>query len=180
MDGLSNKLTSANVGCNINNTPYAFNHVMYADNTVLISLSFGGLQHMLLNICDIYAKQCDVLFNVRKTFTMCNKPKGINLCKIPKVYLSGQSLSIVTEYKYFGVFISDSCKDDRDISRQLHSLYARRNSLLSNLRFVVKRSSVNFLRLIVTVFIAINSGVTIRLNYSGDLVLLIIEFLETL
>ena len=38
---------------------------------------------------------------------------------------------------------------------------------------------VNFLSLIVTVFIVVNSGLTMRLNHSGDLESLIVEFLET-
>ena len=63
---------------------------------------------------------------------MCVKPKNTIMCNIPKVYLNGQPLPAVSEYKYVEVLMLNTSRDDADISRQLHSLYARSNSLISN------------------------------------------------
>ena len=131
VDGLSELLNSSKSGCNINNT--CFNHLMYADDTVLLSPSASGLQHLLL-ICERFAKSCDLIFNITKTFTMCVKPSGVKMPVIPTVYLNGKALKLVNEYKYLGIIISDLRKDDRDISKQMRSLYARGNSLIKNFK----------------------------------------------
>ncbi len=62
MDGLSQSLNSQKIGCNINNV--LINHLMYADDTVLISPSPRGLQRLIAQ-CEMYAKDCDIIFNVK-------------------------------------------------------------------------------------------------------------------
>ena len=46
MNGLSDILNRVNIGCMINNV--RFNHLMYADDTVLISPSARDLQRLIL------------------------------------------------------------------------------------------------------------------------------------
>ena len=42
------------------------NHICYADDTALVTLSLKGLQE-LIDICQIFGKYYDVIFNVDKT-----------------------------------------------------------------------------------------------------------------
>ena len=65
MDQLSEKLNASNIGGNIGDK--LVNHLCYADNICLISLSSVGMQQ-LLSICDIYAKEHDWLYNGGKSY----------------------------------------------------------------------------------------------------------------
>ena len=58
MDQLSKKLNASNIGGNIGGK--LVNHLCYADDICLISLSSVGIQQLLI-ICDIYAKEHDLL-----------------------------------------------------------------------------------------------------------------------
>ena len=60
MDQLSVKLNASNIGGDIGGV--LVNHFCYADDICLISLSSAGMQQ-LLNICDTYAKEYDLLYN---------------------------------------------------------------------------------------------------------------------
>ena len=131
VDGLSHILNKVKVSCRINNV--SLNHLMYADDTVLISPSAGGLQHLLL-LCEKFANTCDLIFNLRKTEYMCIKSKSVPMLKVPNVFLNGHCIKLVNEYKYLGVIMSDNCKDDLDINKQMRSLYARGNSLIKNFK----------------------------------------------
>ena len=72
MDQLSEKLNASNIGGNIGGM--LVNHLCYADDICLISLSSVGMQQ-LLSICDIYAKEHDLLYNGGKSYSLCFKPK---------------------------------------------------------------------------------------------------------
>ena len=68
MDQLREKLNASNIGGDIGGK--LVNHLCYADDISLISLSSVGMQQ-LLSICDIYAKEHDLLYRVcqkKKTF----------------------------------------------------------------------------------------------------------------
>ena len=58
MDQLSEKLNASNIGGNIGGK--LVNHLCYADDICLISLSSVGMQQ-LLSMCDTYAKEHDLL-----------------------------------------------------------------------------------------------------------------------
>ena len=64
MDRLSVKLNASNIGGDIGGV--LVNHLCYADDICLISLSSAGMQQ-LLNICDTYAKEYDLLYNGSKS-----------------------------------------------------------------------------------------------------------------
>ena len=64
VDGLSQILNNVKIGCYLNNMSY--NHLIYADDTVLLSPSAQGLQR-LIQLCEVYARKCDIIFNVTKS-----------------------------------------------------------------------------------------------------------------
>ena len=67
MDCLSESLCNTQTGCNVGGV--MINHLMYADDMVIISPSAKGLQR-LVDICAVYGQIHDILFNQDKTVCM--------------------------------------------------------------------------------------------------------------
>ena len=68
MDQLSVKLNASSIEGDIGGV--LVNHLWYADDICLISLSSAGMQQ-LLNICDTYAKEYDLLYNDNQSYSLC-------------------------------------------------------------------------------------------------------------
>ena len=99
MDDLSIKLNDIKVGCTIGTT--LINHLMYADDLVLLSPSAMGLS-LLRSVCSAYGIEQDIKYNSAKSNVMifrCNKMKDI---RIPNFELNNVLLTRVTKYKYLG------------------------------------------------------------------------------
>lgn len=128
MDGLSTLLNSSNTGCNMNGVIY--NHIMYADDTLLIAPSPNSIQKML-GLCQHYANNNDILFNEKKTVLMCVKPKCHKNIFIPVILLNEKEITIVHKHKYLGIIITDDFMDNMDIGRITKSIYASGNILIS-------------------------------------------------
>ena len=98
---------------------------------VLLSPTPFGLQKML-NICENYALEHDILFNSKKTVCMTMLPRKLRGMTFSTVSLCGRALSFVNEYRYLGYQISDdfSRADDSELRQQYRSLYCRANSLI--------------------------------------------------
>jgi hypothetical protein len=129
IEELSCKLSSLNVGCYMNGI--CFNHFNYADDCILIAPSPSALQE-LIDICTIFAKDNDMLYNTKKTVCMAFIPKMYGKLHIPQICLNNRPLKWVDENKYLGMIISNDCKDNMDIKRQIRALYARGNILVRN------------------------------------------------
>ena len=65
---------------------------------ILIAPSARALQ-TLINVCDLYAKKHDIVYNTEKTKCMIFWPK-VDLSGTAKFKLQGETLSIVDEFKY--------------------------------------------------------------------------------
>ena len=65
MDDLSNKLNNVNAGCIILGSSL-INHLMYADDLVLMAPSSMGLS-MLLSVCSEYGIEHDIKYNSTKS-----------------------------------------------------------------------------------------------------------------
>ena len=129
MDDLSKTLNQAKVGCMFNGT--CFNHLMYADDMVLIAPSIRALQVLLSN-CESYGESHDIIYNVRKSVCMCFIPKGANLNFDPCFLLAGRILDCIKTYKYLGVHITCDLKDNTAIRHQIRNIYSRGNSIIRN------------------------------------------------
>ena len=87
------------------------NHLCYADNSCLISLSSSGMQH-LLDICDTYAISHQISYNATKSFSLCFRPKQIQL-NAPCFVLGKQLIPAVDRCKYLGIIVSEvNCDGD--------------------------------------------------------------------
>ena len=125
MDQLSVKLNASNIGGDIGGV--LVNHLCYADDICLISLSSAGMQQ-LLNICDTYAKEYDLLYNGSKSYSLCFKPK----CSIFNrllFTLNHLNIPTVIQSKYLGIIFSENiCAPD--LKRQMCKLYANVNMII--------------------------------------------------
>ena len=131
-DEISVNLNRLRDGCVLNDCQV--NHLFYADDAVLLAPSPSAMQK-LLAICDKFASEHELVYNVKKSVLMCVKPRWLKNLSIPAMYLDGKQLKIVHEQKYLGVFLTDTMKDDCDIKRQIRSIYARGNVLIKRFKF---------------------------------------------
>ena len=124
LDDLIQDLKSNGVGCHING--HFAGCFVYADDITLIAPSSEAL-HSMLNICDVYAKSHNILFNTRKTKCMYfNKSKDIPYDN--EIYFMGQKIDFVEKCKFLGSVL---CKDilDRDINSTIHTFYRKYNEI---------------------------------------------------
>ena len=126
VDDLSVMLNLSNTGLNMYNK--MLNHIFYADDLCIMSASPAGLQS-ILNICEKYASDNDIVFNGKKSLCIVFKPDRYKL-KSPDIVLDGAKLEYVENAKYLGVILNEKCQDDNDIQRHIRSLYARANTVI--------------------------------------------------
>ena len=128
MDELSIKLSAINTGCSIGG--YLINHLGYADDICLITLTSGGMQK-LLNVCNSYGIENDIIYHKKKSVCMLFKPRCFKGITGPKLYLDGSFLSYVSSHKYLGVFMVSEGNWDTNIKQQMRKFYGRANMLVS-------------------------------------------------
>ena len=102
VNDLSECLNKSGVGGRMNGT--FVNHILYADDICIISLSSSGLQR-LLNICDDYCKLHDLIFNGTKSMCIYFNTTMNKHCGLPVRYLGNSVCQFVQEVKYLGVII---------------------------------------------------------------------------
>ena len=127
MDDLSTRLNELKIGCTIGDL--IINHIMFADDLVLISPSTLGLSK-LLSECQKYGIECDIIFNSKKSAVMFFKPSYMQNVKMPSFKMNYETIEVVNKYTYLGHIISDNLSDDLDIFRQRKRIFAQGNSLL--------------------------------------------------
>ena len=127
MDDLSNALDECNTGCLAGDK--VVNHLMYADDLVLICPSAIGLSK-LLQICEQYGIDHDIKFNSKKSAILICRNSFTKDVSFPVFTISSCKIEESTSVKYLGHFITNDMKDDKDIMRQCRLLYVQGNMLL--------------------------------------------------
>ena len=127
IDDLSIQLNKLKVGGVMGSM--IINHLLYADDIVLISPSSAGLKK-LLAVCEQFGIEHDLLFNASKSAIMFFKSNYMSSFIIPNFKLNGNIISVVEEFKYLGHFICNNLSDKADIERQRKKIYAQGNSLI--------------------------------------------------
>ena len=131
MDDLSKELVKSKVGCYIGNM--CINHLMYADDSVLLAPSPYALQK-LIGICEQYAKNNEVVYNSKKTVCMVIKSKKLRDVAIPDITLNGINLKWIDFHKYLGFYLRNDMSDCDDIKRQMQAIYSKGNMILRKFR----------------------------------------------
>ena len=121
IDGLSSTLQSTNIGCFINSI--CFNHLLYADDAVLLAPSPKSLQ-ILLDECTKFAFDNDLVFSFKKTKVMIVPSVLVRDIETPSFYLAKVKLPIIHEQTYLGVIIRSDGKDKSSMCKTIRSMYA--------------------------------------------------------
>ena len=120
MDNLSNKLNNQNVGCFVGSRK--INHLMYADDLVIISPSASGL-NKLLKVCEQYGIKYDIKHNSSKSSVLIFTCQKLKQNVFTKFTLNGDEIPVKREYRYLGRILCDTPSDNVDIERQCKRLY---------------------------------------------------------
>ena len=131
IEDLSILLSNLKIGCYLNNV--CFNHLNYADDSIVLAPSPVALQN-LIDVCVSYAKQNDMIYNVKKCYCMVFMPKHFKKIQTPTLSIGTQSLKWVTDHKYLGVILNKDLLDHSDMNRQTKSFYARGNILIKHFK----------------------------------------------
>ena len=82
----------------------------------------------LLQICEEYATEHDIVYNGAKSVCILFRPKGFR-SPVADLFLAGNRILCVHSHRYLGVMIEVG-KCELDIKRQLMKFYANANTLL--------------------------------------------------
>ena len=119
VDDLSVALNACRVGCCVGKV--IINHLMYADDLVILAPSVAGLSK-LLSICEIFGESNDIIFNKKKSASLYFISKMLKGAHLSNVYLNGVLVKQVDSVKYLGHFLTCELSDDIDIRRQCRVL----------------------------------------------------------
>jgi len=107
------------------------NHIVYADDTILLAPSPAALQKLINSCCD-FASKHGLIYNETKSKFMCIKPTCIKNLYIPNVTLNGSLIRRVHTEKYLGFNFNDNCLDNDHIVHEMRNMYARGSMLIRN------------------------------------------------
>ena len=131
IDELSVTLQETPSGCFINEV--CFNHLLYADDAVLIAPSPGALQK-LMDVCQEFSVNNDLIFSPKKSKVMCFNQSADYKYPIncPAFYLNKTKLPLVFEYTYLGVIIRSDGKDKSCMRKAIRSLYGHKGNMIKS------------------------------------------------
>ena len=126
VDDLSQTLNRCRTGCLSGNM--TVNHIMYADELVLLSPSTTGLRELLC-ACEEFSISHDVVFNSKKGSLLICRNKAMAHAAPPVFTVNGSIIGESDKVKYLGHIICNDMSDDDDMMRQRRQLYAQGNVL---------------------------------------------------
>ena len=118
MDDLSQSLNCCKTGCL--SGEIMINHLMYADDLVLLSPSATGLRELLL-ACEKYSKEHAIikkLYNSKKSSVLICKHRATLHVPSPSFAVNGIAIGEVANVKYLGHVITNDMTDDADMMKQ--------------------------------------------------------------
>ena len=115
MDDLSSLLNCCNTGCVSGDT--IINHMMYADDLVLISPSATGMKELLC-ACEVYSLEHAIVYNSKKSTVLVCRNKAMRHAVRPSFIVNGDVIPETDKVKYLGHIICSDLSDDEDMMRQ--------------------------------------------------------------
>ena len=97
------------------------NHLMYADDLVIMAPSVAGLSK-LLRICELFGASHDMIFNQKKSASVYFISETLKGAHLPNVYLNGEVILQVDSVKYLGHHLANDLHDDLDMCRQCRAI----------------------------------------------------------
>ena len=124
MDNLSIQLHRQPIGCSVGGT--VVNHMLYADDIILIAPSAKVLQK-LLDISHTYGCNHDIAFNPSKSGVMYIDSRKAGNAR--SMTIGGKTLNAVTSFSYLGHIICNDLSDDADLKALARQMHAKSNTL---------------------------------------------------
>ena len=112
IDDVSVNLNACRVGCCVGNE--ITNHLMYADDLVIMAPSVAALSK-LLRICELFGASHDMIFNQKKSGSVYFISKTLKGAHLHNLYLNGEVILQVDSVKYLGHHLTNDLHDDLDI-----------------------------------------------------------------
>ena len=110
VDDLSVTLNACRVGCCVGKV--LINHLMYADDLVILAPSVAGF-----SICGTFGESNDMKFNQKKSASLYFISEMLQGAHLPNVYLNGILVKQIDSVIYLGHFLTYELSDDIDIRR---------------------------------------------------------------
>ena len=133
MDDLSQSLNCCKTGCL--SGEIMVNHLMYADDLVLLSPSATGLRELLL-ACEKYSKEHAIIYNSKKSNVLICKNRATLQVPSPS-FAVNDIYGEVAKVKYLGHVITNDMTDDADMMRQRRQLHYSRQCLIKAISYVL-------------------------------------------
>ena len=130
MDELSVCLHKLPIGCCSGDI--VVNHLMYADDIVLLAPSAKGMQ-TIIETTYAYGNTYDIVFNITKSQVMFYDT--LKMGQPVNISLGDTVLTVTQSYKYLGHIITNNLSDEADIVDKIRGLYGRSNMLLRKFYF---------------------------------------------
>ena len=124
VNDLSVQLQKLPVGCCCGDM--VVNHLMYADDIVLLAPSGKGMQ-TIIDTTYAYGNAYDIIFNLTKSQVMFYDTLKIG--EAANIMLGDTVLNVVQTYRYLGHIITNNLSDEADMEDKMRGLYARSNML---------------------------------------------------
>ena len=126
IDELSDRLKSTGIGCYMNNV--YFNHLFYADDSVLIAPSPRALQ-LLIDTCCQFSLDFHLKYNLKKTKYVYVTSLLRKDLVCPPFFFNGYQINSVFNQPYLGYYINSEMCDDDAVNDVIKSMYIRGNML---------------------------------------------------
>ena len=126
------ELRQVNVGCHMND--YFVGAVIYADDIPLLGSTRSSILSML-NVCDVYARNMDILFNPAKTNCIFFPAYPNSLLGLP-LHFMNTDIVFVSSCAFFGISVSSHDISDRNIPQSVQKLYRRSNEVMSDFKSI--------------------------------------------
>ena len=103
-----------------------------------------------------------MVFNTKKSVCMFVKSKKFKDLVPPEFLLDDNVLKYLLKDKYFGFIMSNDCKSDLDMKRQMRSIYGRGNIIISSFKHCTVPVKTQLLKLYVAIFMVITCSTLLR------------------
>ena len=111
---------------------YFVGAVIYADDITLLGPTRSSILSML-NVCDVYARNMDILFNPSKINCIFSQAHPNLLQGIP-LHFMNTDIVFIPSCTFLGISVSSHDIPDRNIPQSVHNLYRRSNEVMSDFK----------------------------------------------
>ena len=130
LDDLLCELRQVNVGFHMNG--YFVGAVIYADDITLLGPTRYSIL-LMLNVCDVYARNMDILLNPAKN-TCIFFPAYPNLLPGLPLHFMNTEIVFVPSCTFLGISVSSHDISGRNIPQSIQKLYRRSNEVMSDFK----------------------------------------------